>query len=186
MTEAGKKLFLNCICYIHKFDGKTPLVRRASSHRWNAIRLAALINRIKDKTFFSGTFSPDLMEKYEGDPNGLVKYYRDDFEFIYRDNVFFIDNELKSLGLKSNRQIETLERLISLLEDEKHADTARSLLARYTNESFQSTEQWRSWFENNKDRIFFSDVGGFKFFVVPEGYIESNTPTTVIEKKDNG
>jgi hypothetical protein len=186
MTEAGKKLFLNCICYIHKFDDKPPLIRRASSHRWNAIRLAALISRIKDESFFSGTFSKDLMEKYKGDPNGLVQYYKKDFEFIYRDKVFLIDNELKSLGLKSNRQTETLERLISLLKDEKHADTARSLLTRYTNESFQSAEQWQSWFEDNKGRIFFSDVGGFKFFVAPEGYMKNKTPPTVLEEPDNG
>jgi len=146
---------------------------------YGAIRLAALINRIKDEKFFSSTFSPELRKKYEGDPNGLVQYYRDDFEFIYRDKGFLIDNELKSLGLDSNRQTETLGRLISLLEDEKHADTARLLLARYTNESFQGAEQWRAWFENNKDRIFFSDVGGYKFFVVPEGYIENKTPTPV-------
>jgi len=171
MTEAGKKLFLNCICYIHKFDGKAPLIHRSSSHRWNAIRLAALINRIKDKTFFSHSFSPDLMEQYDGDPNGLVKYYRDDFEFIYRDESYLVDNELKSLGLSSNRTLETLEGLISLLEDEKHADTAGNLLARYTNESFQSAEQWRTWFDDNKERIFFSDVGGFKFFVIPKGYL---------------
>ena len=186
MSEAGKRLFLNCICYIHKFDGKAPLIRRSSSHRWNAIRLAALINRIKDKTFFSRTFSPDLMEKYEGDPNGLVQYYRDDFEFIYRDKVLLIDNELKSLDLNSNRETEILERLISLLEDEKHADTARLLLARYTNESFQKAEQWKSWFENNKDRIFFSDVGGFKFFIVPKGYIENKTSTAAQEEANNG
>jgi hypothetical protein len=186
MTEAGRKLFLNCICYIHKFDGKPPLIRRVSSHRWNAIRLAALINRIKDDRFFSSTFPSELKKKYEGDPNGLVKYYRDDFEFIYRDKVFLIDKELKSLGLKSNRETETLERLISFLEDEKHADTARLLLARYTSESFQTAEQWRSWFRDNKDRFFFSDVGGFKFFVVPKGYMEYNTQTAVKEKQDNG
>ena len=126
------------------------------------------------------------MEKYEGDPNGLVKYYRDNFEFIYRDKIFLIDNELKSLGLKSNRETETLERLISLLEDEKHADTARLLLVRYTSESFQTTEQWRSWFQDNKDRIFFSDIGGFKFFVVPQGYMENKTQTAVKEKQDDG
>jgi hypothetical protein len=186
MTEAGKNFFLNCICYIHQFDGKLPLIRRTSSHRWNAIRLAALINRIKDENFFSGTFSPDLRKKYEGDPNGLVKYYRDDFEFIYRDKVFLIDNKLKSLGINSNRETETLERLISLLEDEKHADTARLLLARYTSKSFQSAEKWQSWFENNKDRIFFSDVGGYKFFVIPKGYIENKTSTSVQEEPDGG
>jgi len=183
MTKAGKNFFLNCICYIHQFDGKTPLIHRASSHRWNVIRLAALINRIKDESFFSSTFSPDIRKKYQGYPDGLVQYYRDDFEFIYRDKVFLIDNEHKSLGLNSNRKKEILERLISILEDEQHADTARLLLARYTNESFQNTEQW-PWFENNKDRIFFSDVGGYKFFVVPEGYIENKTPTAVQEKPE--
>ena len=157
--------------YIHKFDGKPPLIRRVSSHRWNAIRLAVLINRITDKTFFSSTFSPELMEQYKGDPNGLAQYYKDDFELIYRDKVFLIDNELKSLGIKSNRQTGTLEKLISLLEDQKKADTARLLLTRYTTESFQNAEQWRSWFESNKDRIFFSDVGGYKFFVIPKGYL---------------
>jgi hypothetical protein len=171
MTEAGRKLFLNCICYIHKFEGKPPLIRRTSSDRWNAIRLAALINLIKDESFFSSTFPPELKEKYKGNPDGLVQYYKDNFESIYWNRVFLVDNELKSLGIKSNRKIETLEKLISLLEDEKKADTARLLLARYTTEPFQNAEQWRSWFESNKDRIFFSDVGGYKFFVIPKGYL---------------
>ena len=176
MTEAGKKLFLNCICYIQKFDGKAPLVRKVSSDRWNAVRLAALINLIKDERFFSSTFPPELKEKYKGDPDGLVKYYRDNFELIYRDKVFLIDNELKSLGLKSNREIETLKKLIYVLKDEKHAETARLLLSRYTAQSFQNAEQWQSWFENNKNRIFFSDMGGYKFFVIPEGYMEDKAP----------
>jgi hypothetical protein len=28
MTAAGRALFLNCICYIRAFDGKTPPARR--------------------------------------------------------------------------------------------------------------------------------------------------------------
>jgi hypothetical protein len=28
MTEAGRKFFLNCVCYIVKFDGKAPDSRR--------------------------------------------------------------------------------------------------------------------------------------------------------------
>ena len=28
MTPAGRNLFINCICYIHKFDGKAPKSRR--------------------------------------------------------------------------------------------------------------------------------------------------------------
>lgn len=79
----------------------------------------------------------------------------------------------------SNRETETLEWLISLLEDEKHANTARLLLTRYTNESFQRAEQWQSWFESNKDRIYFTDVGGYKFLVVPPGYLDKKKPAAV-------
>ncbi len=172
MTEAGKKFFLNCICYISRFDGKRPLIRRTSSHRLNALRLAALINTIKDKNFFSATFSSDLMKSYEGDPDGLVQHYRDNFELIYRDRAFRIDSELKALGMDSNRSLDTLERLIGLLQDDTHADTARRLLRRYTNQSFQNADGWKRWFENNRDRIFFSDVGGYKFLVIPKGYLD--------------
>jgi hypothetical protein len=183
MTEAGKKLFLNCICYIHKFDGKVPLIRRIAQHRLNTLRLApgaerSLQRRRKENEKKFIPFIPDdITEKFLGDPNGFVQYYKDNIEFIYMDldRQFRIDNELKSLVLKSNRKTETLEKLISLLEDEKNSDTARHLLARYTNKSFQNVEQWHSWFEENKDRIFFSDVGGFKFFIVPKGYLENKT-----------
>jgi hypothetical protein len=174
MTEAGKKLFLNCICYIHRFDGKAPLIRRASSDRLNALRLAAIITRISGdkKEFFTRTFPTELWEKYGTDPDGLVKYYRENLEFIYRDRTNCIDSELKSLGLDSNRSLDSLERLIDLLQDETKADTARLLLARYTNQSFRDSEDWKQWFENNRDRIYFSDVGGYKYLVVPEGYLE--------------
>ena len=173
MTDAGRKLFVNCVHYMSRFDGKRPLIRRnAGSHRMNAIMFAT--TRTKDETFFLRTFGADLKVKYDGNPEGLVKYYRDNFELIYRYNTFRIDGELKSLGIASNRKVDTLERLISLLKDEAHAETARSLLARYTNQSFQTPEQWWSWFERNKDRIYFTDVGGYKFLVVPEGYLDKN------------
>ncbi|MHC4500487.1 MAG: hypothetical protein ACYS21_15410, partial [Planctomycetota bacterium] len=170
MTDAGRNLFLNCVHYISRFDGKSPLIRRASSHRMNAIRLAELITRIKDESFISRNFGPDLKKKYDGNPDGLVKYYRDDFELIYLDGTFRIDSELKSLGLKSNREIATLERLISLLKDDAHSETARRLLTRYTRQKFETPQKWQSWFEDNKERIYFTDVGGYKFLVAPPGY----------------
>ncbi|MFH1741630.1 MAG: hypothetical protein ABIH23_21700, partial [bacterium] len=186
-----KKFFLNCVCYIHKFDGKKPLVRRESSHRMNVIRSAALINKIKIKEFVS-TFPPNLYKKYEGDPVGLVAFYQNDYELIYRTKAFLIDRELKSLGIHSNREVSTLERLVSILQDGKHAngeastfkrlmsllpggkhaETARLLLNRYTTEAFETPDEWQAWLDENKDRIYFSDVGGYKFRVVPKGYLE--------------
>ncbi|MHC4354043.1 MAG: hypothetical protein ACYS0H_15145 [Planctomycetota bacterium] len=172
MTEAARKLFLNCICYIHRFDRVRPLVREDSSHRLNAIRLALLIDRIQDKKFFSSTFAPELMEKYKGNAKGLADYYRENLEFVYRDRGYQVDSELKELGLVSNRSVETYGRLIELLDNPQRAEKATRLLRRYTSQhgGFTSTDRWRQWFAENKERIFFSDIGDYKFFVIPEGY----------------
>jgi hypothetical protein len=178
MTDAGRKLFLNCIHYIHGFDGKAPLIRTIAQHRLNTLRLAPGAERSwqRRKKKNNQTFTPfipdDITEKFLGDPNGFVKYYKDNIEFIYMDRQFRVDSELKSLEFNSNREIATLERLISLLKDKNRAETARKLLTRYTDQSFEEPEKWQSWFKNNKERIYFTDVGGYKFLVVPEGYLD--------------
>jgi len=172
MTDGGRKFFLNCVCYISKFDGKGALIRRQSSDRFEPVRLAMAMSYIKDKSFFSGTFSPEIGKKYDGHWRGLMKYYQDNYELIYRDKVYRIDRELKSLGIDTNRKVETLEKLIALLQDEEKAGIARKLLSRYTVESFDRPEEWQAWFAKNRDGIYFSDVGGYKFRVVPEGYLD--------------
>ncbi len=184
MTPAGRNFFLNCICYISKFDGKSPLIRRTSSDRFNPVRLAMAMSFIEDKKFFSRTFSPALMKEYEDNWQGLMKYYQDDYEFIYYDKFYLIDMELKSLGIQSNRKLSTLEQLISMLEDPQRKDTARLLLGRYTQQSFGSPEQWQNWYQTNKDRMYFSDVGGYKFFVVPKGYL-SEDQFSLLKKSSN-
>jgi hypothetical protein len=172
MTDAGKTLFLNCICTISKFDGKGPLIRRESSHRFEPIRLAMAMSYIKDDDFFSGTFEAELKKKYGRDWQGLMKYYQDNYELIYREGPYRVDDELKSLGISSNRKAETLEKLIALLRDTERAPTARRLLHRYTLQSFETADEWQTWFMKNRGRIYFSDVGGYKFRVVPEGYLD--------------
>ena len=171
MTDAGQKFFLNCICYIAKFDGKAPLIHRESGNRFEPVRLAMAMSYISDKKFFQSTFAPDLMEKYGSDWQGLMKFYQENYEWIYCDKTYQIDDDLKSLGIPSNRKPETLERLIALLADPQKGELARKLLGRYTVESFQTPEEWQAWLEKNRSRIYFSDVGGYKFRIVPEGYL---------------
>ena len=51
--------------------------------------------------------------------------------------------------------------------------TALKLLKRYTNENFSTKTQWQQWLDTNHDRLFFSDFGGYKFYVVPERYLDT-------------
>lgn len=167
MTEAGRRLLVNCIHYIHRFDGKPPLIRRLASDRHNALSLASIITRVSGdkKEFFLRTFPDELWDKYHADPDGLVAYYKANLELIYRDRVYRVDENLKSLGIESNRKVEALERLFGLLKDESRREIARRLLDRYTDG--QTTFD----FQNGRDRIYFTDVGGYQFKVVPEGYL---------------
>ena len=170
MTEPGRRFFLNCVVYIRKFDGVRPLVTGRNSHRTNAIRLAALLNMIKDPKWHARIFPADLLAKYKGDPDGLAKYYRDNFELIYRTRWFQVDAELKELGITSNRQVDTLDKLIEMLSEPDKAELALKLLHRYTDKKYAAAEKYRAWLKQSRGRIYFTDVGGYKFRVVPKGY----------------
>ena len=165
MTDAGRKLFLNCIFYINRFNGKQPL-----THEHNVSRIHALWSAIIPGTPESDAFSPALMEIHKQEPGGLGQYCRDNLELIYHDKVFFVDDELKKLGIESNRQLGTLEKLVELMDGE-HGEVARELLIRYTGADMATKAEWQKWLTANRDRIYFSDFDGYRFRVVPEGYL---------------
>jgi hypothetical protein len=81
-----------------------------------------------------------------------------------------VDEELKGLGIDSNRKIECLQRLVGLLDDPQHAATARKLLSRYTDRGSRPRRRGGNGWMRTR-RIYFTEVGGFKFKVVPEGYL---------------
>jgi hypothetical protein len=172
MTDAGKRFFLNCLCYIRQFDGQPPLFRLRASDRLDAVRLSMLVGRIQDPKFAPGQFSADLLTKYKGKPEALAAYYQEHLELVYRDKVFLVDEELARLGLKSNRKLETLEKLIALLNDSEHSATARKLLTRYTTQTFETAAQWQSWLHEHREQIYFTDRGGYKFLVCPKEYLQ--------------
>lgn len=175
MTNAGHAFFLNCVCYIAKFDGKGPLIRKESNDRIEGVRhVKWAATHWRDP---SPEYPPELLRKYRGDPQGMFAHYMRNYELIYlEDGVYRIDTELKSLGIPSNRKLETLERLIGLLGDREKSKKAVTLLGRYTLVSFETADQWEAWFRENCDRIYFSDIGGYKFRVVPEGYLDEREP----------
>jgi len=198
MTEDGRNLFLNCICYIRKFAGQPPLVRNHAMNRRCAFHYKA--------------FAPDLVKKYEGREGELYQLCKDNIELLRYEQkqisantfefMFPIDSELKDLGIESNRRIETLEKLIALLAPgqassqakpgffgrlkakrtyQKRIKTARRLLTRYTGLDFETHEQWRRWLHEHRDRLFFSDFGGYRFYIIPEGYPAAAAPDAARE-----
>jgi hypothetical protein len=68
-----------------------------------------------------------------------------------------------------------LDRCIDLLGKGEKKDLALRVLKRYTRESFADAQEWRAWLEKNRDHLFFTDTGGYKFLVAPSSLA---TPTT--------
>jgi hypothetical protein len=177
MTESGRKLMVNCICYIRKFAGRRPLVRETSWNRRFCLHYKA--------------FGDDLAGKYKGREGELYRFCRDNIDLLRYEEKrtsgggrafwFSIDDELRNLGITSNRRVSTLEQLIGFLPDKPsisrraNAAAALKLLQRYTNEEFAAKAQWQQWLETNRDRLFFSDFGGYMFYVAPKDYADTST-----------
>jgi hypothetical protein len=224
MTPSGKRLFVNVVAYMPKFDGQKPLVHKetndARSRDW-ALRYSILPRELKpemiekqekqrraslEKEFkehpeqFSKTeqenpqayieqsverqkkstvklmselFSEQLRNEFGLDTDKYVAYYTENLEYLEplrkdRSSIaaFVVDEDAKSLGT-SNRKIASLEKWISMVETSDQPELATRLLKRYTQEEFDTAAKWRAWLTKNRDQLFFSDVGGFKFFVAP-------------------
>ena len=219
MMPAAQRLFVNAICYIHKYDGAVPLVRATSRSREWAIRYSSMARPVSDEArqkqdeayreFWTklleknperlpgeykenvAAFIEDrikslhesesrgmelylpkeLREQFGKDAEKYRKYYEENLEYVRPaggDAAWFVvDEEAKEIG-PSNRKIELLDRCVAMLERNDHPDLALRILKRYTNTDCESVEQWQAWLNANRSQLFFSDVGGYKFFVGPE------------------
>ncbi len=168
MTPAGQNLFVNCICYIHKFDGRQPLARNQALSRSRFLRYTEYF--VEKPQSAARFLSAELMEKHQDNIEPLMQSYRDNIGLLYQaeDGRYYIDEELKSLGFETNNDPANLDKLIELLSDTEKATKARALLNRYTGNSFKNPQQWRQWLDAARNRLIFSDSGGYRFFVLPE------------------
>ena len=78
--------------------------------------------------------------------------------------VLSIDEDVKSLGIPYNDK-RLLDTAIRLLEKGKETEKANRILHRYTLCRFEAPQEWRTWYEKNKERLFFTESGGWLFMV---------------------
>lgn len=117
---------------------------------------------IKD---YGNMFPRKLRAEFGMDADKYLAYYEANLECLHPvENRFEADEDVKSLGL-SNREIGLLDRCIKMLEDKDQAALARRILKRYTTENFDQPDEWRAWLEHNRNRLFFTDTGGYKFLI---------------------
>ena len=94
------------------------------------------------------------------------KYYRQNYEYFYPSGVYTLqlDRDAQKLGI-SNRKVALLDKCVGLLEANKEVEMAQRLLERYTTQKFNKAAEWRNWLNLNRNNLFYTESGGFKFMV---------------------
>lgn len=192
-TQTGKDLFLNCINYMIAFKDDYPLVKMVSNPRKTII--TTIEHTRVEGAFYSHLtwyIPEEALKKCGKNLDELEKWYKENEAYLFRDKpgeynkdkkrwdrTLFIDEEAKKLKTPNN-SVESLGKWIELLESEEGdmQKAVKTLVARYVScASFKEKKEWLKWYEENKDYIFFSDVGGFKFFI-DEPARKAKTPTS--------
>lgn len=109
----------------------------------------------------------DLFSKFGTNTDAYLKYYDQNKDYFYSEDasyVITVDQDVKSLGIP-NTDKRLLEKCIFMLEKGQDVDKAKRILDRYTLLDYKTAQEWRSWYEKNKSRIFFTQSGGFYFMV---------------------
>ena len=109
----------------------------------------------------------ELFNRFGTNVQAYLDYYDENRDYFYGGEGMYnmvVDEDVKSLGIP-NSDIRLLDKAIAMLETGQDVDKAQRILARYTLCRFSTPQEWRSWYEANKDRIFFTEAGGWLFMV---------------------
>jgi len=119
-----------------------------------------------------GRFAPikrfiaaDVWPELDGDEAAIRAYVHSVLPYVRSQGWYelVVDEELRKFGV-GNNDPQLLPRLIAALK-QGDGKIARTLLARYTEESFATNEQWVAWYELNRANLFFTESGGYKWLV---------------------
>lgn len=111
-------------------------------------------------------YNKDFFHLFGTDTEAYHKFYDDNYDYFFGEGFYHIelDEDVKSLGIPNyDRRI--LDEAIKLLESGKDPAKGRRILARYTLEDFATPAEWRAWYDKYRDRMFFTESGGWVFLI---------------------
>jgi hypothetical protein len=176
LNDAGDAMLLAAICYAARCKGDRPVTRVLSPFK---MRKRAAMPREKGKaglaseeglqTWFDGPVVVDLADLAE---QARRKRFDEVLPFLVAnaESRFEVDAVLRAWGV-SNRDPAFFARCEGALgAGGDESAKARTLLARYVPDgpgASATADAWTKWVAEHREFVFFSDVGGFRWFVDP-------------------
>jgi len=177
MNENGQRLLLNSISYISRFTEDRPIAVTPSVFAGPvALPRTYLDRRLRaggNRSESSWMVTPELYRTInEMDASKVESWYDSVRPYLHPgsgpDPKLEIDEQARSLSAPID-QLLFFDRCLAALES-ADGSKARSLLARYApsgTEKHKSSSDWTNWFEENRDYLFFSDQGDYRWYIDP-------------------
>lgn len=174
LNENGKAMLTNSIVYIARFQEARPIIRRSPDAR--ILDRGAIDRLIKNKErdlppYLDWYFDGKLRSELEGiSRKEFAEWFVSNRDFLRANKrgKFVIDDDAEAFGISPDSG-EFLSAAIAQLENSgKQQERCRKLLARYAPSGpgeAATSNKWHRWFAENKDYLFFSDSGGFRWYV---------------------
>jgi hypothetical protein len=178
MNDTGKALLVNAVCYIARFTEDRPLVhtpcvflggKRLFDRRAVGRLLANPERDLKDLRYY---LAKPVSAELEGKNREEVKtWYERAGKYLHAadDGSLAVDVDAEALGVAPATPA-FFDRALAALSEADRAPTARRLLGRYAPDgpgADAPAERWGRWLEENKAYLFFSDTGGYRWYVDP-------------------
>ncbi|AUP80515.1 hypothetical protein [Flavivirga eckloniae] len=106
-------------------------------------------------------------EQFGTNIEGFLKFLNTNIQYYTNseEHRLVLDEDVKAMGI-SNRDIAILEKSIAHLgKGGKKLERAKRILKRYTEENFTTPKEWENWFKENRNKLFFTEAGGYKWLV---------------------
>jgi hypothetical protein len=178
MNDIGKAILLNSIAYISRFTEDRPIARTRAgwgekddaprSKRWIEDLFASRIPEEKDLDSYLSPGTKAVVRQL--DRLSYPKWYKENAPFLTcdKDCRLTVDAAAKEFGMPFDK-VDFFPKTIARLGDAAAAAKARELLKRYAPDGSAagSAEEWTTWWETNRPYLFYSEGGGYRWYIDP-------------------
>jgi hypothetical protein len=175
MNETGRNLLLNSIAYIARFTEDRPIAITPSVFAGPvppALRYPEAIVKRTDRELkhLTNYISASLVAHLRGkDRAEYAKWFEEVRDYLHGGLQLEIDSDAQALGARLGKPAFFENTLAALGRAETRA-RAVALLNRYVPEgpgAKASPTDWQSWLKQNQPYLFFSDAGGYRYYLDP-------------------
>ena len=181
MNETGRSLLVNAIAYISRFTEDRPIILTPSAfapQRHRILDREAIARLVQDKArdlreYLKFYLSTELYNELKGmSREDLDEWFRENRPWIRAGEKggLMLDEEARTFG-EGPAQPAFFDKAIRAFADNgDQADLARRLLERYAPDGpgeSASREAWTAWHRANQPYLFFSDTGGYRWYLDP-------------------